>query len=31
MLLYIAGLGLFFGIHLFSALRSRESGKDLRT
>ena len=31
MLLYIAGLGLFFVIHLFSALRVREAGKDLRT
>lgn len=31
MLLLIAGLVLFFGPHLFSALRSRAKGKDLRT
>ena len=30
MTLLIAGLVIFFGIHLFSTFRSRESGKDIR-
>ena len=30
MTLFIAGLVIFFGTHLFSAIRSREPGKDLK-
>ena len=30
MTLFLAGLAVFFGVHLFSALRSRVPGKDLR-
>ncbi|MFN3211970.1 MAG: NnrU family protein [Henriciella sp.] len=30
MTIYLAGLALFFGVHLYSALRSRETDKDLR-
>ncbi len=31
MMLFLIGLVIFFGLHLYSALRSREPGKDIRT
>lgn len=30
MLMFLAGLVIFFGVHIFSAVRSRDPGKDLR-
>ena len=30
MTIFIAGLAIFFGLHVFSAIRSREPGKDLK-
>lgn len=31
MLMFLAGLVIFYGVHVFSAIRSRAPGKDLRT
>lgn len=30
MLIFVLGLAIFFGVHVYSAVRSREPGKDLR-
>lgn len=30
MVLFLLGLAIFFGVHIFSALRSREDGRDLK-